>query len=210
VNAVASYREALKVAPEDARAVAGLKKMGQGPPVQEPTAPDPNPITTAFRNRTTGLRRNIVQAFDSIPEAKFTYKPTPAQLTIGYIAQHLAADNYLYCNNFGDKKATIADEDTKTADLVKAAWPKEKLVAKLRASVAFCDDAMGQLDDSKLGETITITAPNGQTRQASRANYALGHAIDLADHYSQLANYMRLNNILPPTALPRPGRGGNQ
>jgi hypothetical protein len=37
----------------------------------------------------------------------------------------------------------------------------------------------------------------------------LGHALDLADHYSQLANYMRLNNILPPSALPRPGRGGN-
>jgi len=26
----------------------------------------------------------------------------------------------------------------------------------------------------------------------------------MVDHYSQLANYMRLNNILPPTALPRP------
>jgi hypothetical protein len=37
----------------------------------------------------------------------------------------------------------------------------------------------------------------------------LGHALDLADHYSQLANYMRLNNILPPTALPRPRPPGN-
>jgi hypothetical protein len=35
---------------------------------------------------------------------------------------------------------------------------------------------------------------------------ALGHALDMADHYSQLANYMRLNNIIPPTALPRPPR----
>jgi hypothetical protein len=38
---------------------------------------------------------------------------------------------------------------------------------------------------------------------------ALGHALDLADHYSQLANYMRLNGILPPTALPRPSRPGS-
>jgi hypothetical protein len=37
----------------------------------------------------------------------------------------------------------------------------------------------------------------------------LGHALDMADHYSQLANYMRLNNILPPTALPRPRPGGD-
>jgi hypothetical protein len=26
----------------------------------------------------------------------------------------------------------------------------------------------------------------------------------MADHYSQLANYMRLNDLLPPTARPRP------
>jgi hypothetical protein len=31
----------------------------------------------------------------------------------------------------------------------------------------------------------------------------------MADHYSQLANYMRLNDMLPPTALPRPPRPGN-
>jgi hypothetical protein len=34
----------------------------------------------------------------------------------------------------------------------------------------------------------------------------MGHALDMTDHYSQLANYMRLNNILPPSALPRPNR----
>ena len=26
---------------------------------------------------------------------------------------------------------------------------------------------------------------------------------DWADHYSQEANYLRLNNVLPPTARPR-------
>jgi hypothetical protein len=31
----------------------------------------------------------------------------------------------------------------------------------------------------------------------------LGHVIDMADHYSQIANYMRLNGMLPPTALNR-------
>jgi len=162
--------------------------------------PQPNPITTAFRARITGLHNNIAQAFDSIPESKFGYKPTPAQLTIGYIAQHVAADNYFFCNAFGDKKAAISAKDSATADTVKAKWPKDSLVAKLKASFAFCQDAMGQLDDAKLSDQIAVTP----TRQAARAGRVLGHALDLADHYSQLANYMRLNNILPPTALPRP------
>ncbi|MDQ6831451.1 MAG: DinB family protein [Gemmatimonadota bacterium] len=172
---------------------------------QQPApGPQPNPITTVFRNRTMGLQRFVAQALDSIPESKFGYKPTPAQLTIGYIAQHLASDNYFFCNNFGAMKATIPAADSTTADSVKAKWPKDELMTKLKASLAFCESAFAQLDDAKLGEQFTMMGGNGQSRSLSRAQMVLGHALDLADHYSQLANYMRLNNMVPPTALPRP------
>ena len=176
----------------------------QQPPAGGPPA---NPITTVFRNRILPLHRNLAQAFDSIPEAKFSYKPTPAQLSIGYIAQHLTNDNYLFCNNFGAMKGTRAAKDTTTADSVKATWPKDTLVAKLKASFTFCQEALAQLDDTKLSDQVSMTF-GGQTSSRPRVSMVLGHAMDMADHYSQLANYMRLNNILPPTALPRPGRGG--
>lgn len=177
--------------------------------VAQPSGGQPaNPITTAFRGRIMGLHRNIAQAFDSIPEAKFGYKPTPAQLTIGFIAQHLVNDNYLFCNSFGAMKGTRSAKDTTTADSVKATWPKDTLVTQLKASFKFCQDAFAQLDDAKLADQVTMTF-GGQSRQVTRAGMVLGHALDLADHYSQLANYMRLNNILPPTALPRPRPGGN-
>jgi hypothetical protein len=173
---------------------------------QQPAGTPPaNPVTTSFRTRTLALHRNIAQAFDSIPEALFGYKPTPAQLTIGYVAQHLVNDNYLFCNSFGTMKGTRSAKDTTTADSLKARWPKDTLVSKLKASFAFCESAFAQLEDSKLGDQVTLTF-GGQTRNVTRASMVLGHALDLADHYSQLANYMRLNNILPPTALPRPGR----
>ena len=167
-----------------------------------------SPIMTVMWARTMGYQRNLAQAFDSIPESKFSYKPTPAQLTIGFIAQHVASDNYFFCNNFGTAKATLTAEDTATADSVKAKWPKAKLVSKLKESFAFCQTALGQVNDAALAETITLTF-GAQSQQRPRISMLLGHAVDLADHYSQLANYMRLNNILPPTALPRPGRGGN-
>ena len=174
---------------------------------QQPAAgPTANPITTVFRNRAMALHRNLGQAFDSIPEAKYGYKPTPAQLTIGYIAQHLANDNYFFCNQFGDMKATRPERDTATPDSLKAKWPKDSLVAKLKESFAFCERAFGQLDDAKLADQITITF-GGNSRQAPRAQMALGHLLDMTDHYSQIANYMRLNGMLPPTALPRPAPG---
>lgn len=167
-----------------------------------------DPVTTVFRTRTMTLQRNLAQAFDSIPEGKFGFRPTPAQLTIGYIAQHLANDNYTFCNNFGAMKATRPGKDTETADSLKAMWPKDTLVAKLKASLTFCESAFEQLNDGNLADQVTMTF-GANTRTVTRASMVLGHALDMADHYSQISNYMRLNNILPPTALPRPGRGGN-
>ena len=171
---------------------------------QPAAAPTANPITTVFRGRTMTLQRNLAQAFDSIPAAKFSYKPTPAQLTIGYVAQHLANDNYFFCNQFGDMKASRPGPETATPDSVKATWPKDSLVTQLKASFDFCERAFAQLDDAKLADQITVTF-GGQSRQAPRAQMVLGHVVDMADHYSQIANYMRLNNMVPPTALPRPG-----
>ena len=170
---------------------------------QPPAAPPANPITTVFQGRTMSLQRNLAQAFDSIPEALFSYKPTPAQLTIGYVAQHLANDNYLFCNAFGDMKAAQTEEDTTTADSVKATWPKARLMERLNASFTFCEQAFAQLNDANLADQVNLTF-RGQSRMVTRAAMVLGHIVDMADHYSQIANYMRLNNLIPPTALPRP------
>jgi hypothetical protein len=190
------------------RVLAVTLVLPTGVSAQQPSGAAPaEPITAAFRGRILGLHRNLAQAFDSIPERLFSYKPTPAQLTVGYVAQHLANDNYLFCNTFGDMKATRPERDTATPDSVKATWGKEELVTKLKASFAFCESALAQLQDAKLGEQTAMTF-GGNTRQVIRAGMALGHAMDLADHYSQIANYMRLNGMLPPTALPRPARGG--
>src|SRR4051812_31707826 len=83
-------------------AIVAAQQPGAG---AAPATPPANPITQVFKARTMALQHNLAQAFDSIPEAKFGYKPTAPQLTIGYIAQHLASDNYFFCNNFGNQKA---------------------------------------------------------------------------------------------------------
>jgi hypothetical protein len=188
-------------------AIATLAFAGVAGAQQQPAAPQANPITASLRNRILGSHRNIAQAFDSIPESMFGYKPTASQLTIGFIAQHVASDSYLFCNSFGAMKSDAPAMDMSTPDSVKAKWPKEELVSKLKASFAFCAQALGQVNDAALAEPVTFTY-EGNTRNTTRINMVLGHALDLADHYSQLANYMRLNNLIPPSALPRPKTNG--
>jgi hypothetical protein len=172
----------------------------QQPPPMDPAA---GPVTNSLRQTTARFYRLLPQAFDSIPADKFSYKPTPAQLTIGYVAQHLANDNYFFCEGFSGKKAMRTPEETSTPDSVKATWPKATLVAQLKASVAFCQEAFTGLNDAKLVEEFEVPGPNNTTRKIPRVSRAFVHIADLSDHYSQIANYMRLNGMLPPSALPR-------
>jgi len=70
------------------------------------------------------------------------------------------------------------------------------LTARLRETFQFCDQALATLDDSKLSEQLPMFG--GKTMP--RAAVELLTVGDWADHYSQMANYLRLNNLLPPTA----------
>jgi hypothetical protein len=167
----------------------------------------PNPITSAFKGTGTQYARWLTAAFDSIPESKYSYKPTPVQLTVGYVAQHLESANYQLCGLFGAVKPTMTAKDS-LADTIKAKWPKDTLTARLKASFTFCDAAMATVDDGKLVDLIPI-GPPAAGRTFARARFVLGYVTDLVDHYSQIANYMRLNGMVPPSALPRPAGGGD-
>jgi hypothetical protein len=128
----------------------------------------------------------LVDAFDSIPAAKYDFRPTPVQQTIGYIAQHVEDANYSLCERMGDLKAKRTAKDS-LSDTAKARWPKDTLVARLRASLRFCDDAMERIP---------------QLSSPALANTLLAFETDLAEHYSQLSVYMRLLGLVPPSALP--------
>jgi hypothetical protein len=85
-----------------------------------------------------------------------------------------------------------APERTKVA----AADGKAALVARLRDTFAFCDQALAGVSDANLGEAL----PFFGGRKMSRAAIMTLTTGDWADHYSQSAIYMRLNGLLPPTA----------
>ncbi|GAC1659066.1 MAG: hypothetical protein NVS4B3_26920 [Gemmatimonadaceae bacterium] len=164
-------------------------------------SPVPNGITMSFKfiaNRYGGW---LVTAFDLIPAARYAYRPTPPQQSIGHIAQHLEGANYGLCERFGAMKHPTSARDA-LPDSTKAAWPKDTLLARLRASLAFCDAALAQQSDATLGDRVPY-GPPGSGATALPARSLLYFVTDLAEHYSQLASYMRLIGLVPPSA-PRP------
>jgi DinB superfamily len=169
-----------------------------------PAQPTTNPMTMSYRAFAAHYGGWLVAAFDSIPADKYGYKPTYAQQTVGYIAQHLEDANRELCALFGEVKAPLSARDS-VADTVKARWPKDTLVARLKASLEFCDTAMARLDDAMLADPLPAGRP-GSGRTILRTRYLLAFVTDLAEHYSQVASYMRLMGMIPPSALPRPSR----
>jgi len=129
----------------------------------------------------------LVAAFDSIPAARYGYRPTPSQQTIGYIAQHLESANYSLCERLGVLKHPRTPKDS-LSDTVKAQWPKDTLVGRLEVSLRFCDTAMERV---------------GKLESAALASTLLAFETDLAEHYSQISSYMRLIGMVPPSALPQ-------
>ena len=86
---------------------------------------------------------------------------------------------------------------------------QDSLTARLKASFVFCDAQIAKVTDANLPDQLAM-GPPASGRSSSRARLVLIYVGDLIDHYSQMANYMRSIGMLPPTALPRPGRGGGQ
>jgi len=149
-----------------------------------------NPVSNGIRALAQRQTKNLVDAAEEMPADKYGYKPTPAQMSYGDVVAHLIKEgnNYL-CSAASGMKQPDVDKFT-------GADPKDKLVAGLKASFKFCETALAQVQDAQLGDSIDFFGG----RKVTKALAGLITVADWADHYSQMAIYLRLNGLLPPTA----------
>ena len=152
---------------------------------QDPAAP----VSDALRSTLKRAETNLVEAAEEMPAGKYGFKPTPAQMSFGDVIAHLSGGNAFLCSSIAGGEAPKRAEITGKA-------PKAQLVSRLKESFQFCDSALAKVDDSGLSDKV----PFFGGREVSRAEMMFAAAEDWADHYSQLANYLRLNKLLPPTA----------
>jgi hypothetical protein len=127
-----------------------------------------------------------------MPAEKYSFKPTPEMNTFAHLTIHIAQGNNGLCSQISGAPAPASD---KLGD----DDPKDKLVAGLKASFDFCASALANVDDSKLGEPMTLF---GRV-PSSRAGALIALSMGFADHYGAQAMYLRLSGILPPTAQPK-------
>jgi hypothetical protein len=163
------------------------------PKTTAPTKAEPskNPVTDAVREILPRQEKNLLAAVEEMPADKFGYSPTPAQITFGHLVMHMTMSNIELCS----KAASMPPPPMKPTPET----DKERLQAGLTKSFLYCEAAMGKVDDSKLGNPVELFGG----RQGTVASALISLTNDWADHYSAAAMYLRLNNLLPPSAQPK-------
>jgi hypothetical protein len=152
--------------------------------------PVANPVSGFVKAGVARYQKNMVAAAEAMPAEKYSFKPSPEMNSFGHLVMHIAQSNNTFCSKISGQAAPdvkIAESDA-----------KDKLVAAMKDSFAFCATALEKVDDSKLGEQFMMFG----NRPMSRGGALVALGGSWTDHYATEAIYLRLNGILPPTAQP--------
>ena len=148
-----------------------------------------NPVVSSANEIFQRQSGYMLTAAGQMPAEKYGYKPTPGQWTYGKIVAHVIQANFGVCGMLsgdGPGKGPAVTETT----------PRDELIPVLKQSFDTCQKALDGLQDASLGGTITYFG--GAKKPRARALIELTD--DLEDHYSQMASYLRLNGMIPPSA----------
>ena len=154
------------------------------------TAQSANPVSDAIRQAWNGAKGNLQQSAELMPEPDYGFKPTEAVRSFGQILGHVADSQYMFCSRvLGEKNPALKVEQTKTS--------KADLVAALKDAFAYCDKAYDGMTDASATQMVKIMGCD--TPKLGGLNINNLHTIE---HYGNLATYLRMKNIVPPSSEP--------
>lgn len=179
-----------------ALAPSAVEGQTQNPPAAPPAQGQPRPpvpLETALQNQHRSIRGFLARSAEMMPEADYSFKPTPAQRTFGELIGHVAQANFQSCAAMLSEPNPVQgrrlEQELKT---------KAELVKALNDSLALCDRAYGAVTAANAAEMITA-GPN----QASRGGRMAGNTAHNNESYGTMVVYMRLKGLVPPSSEPR-------
>ena len=135
-----------------------------------------------------GLQQNLLAAAEKMPDADYTFRPTPEVRPFGQLVAHVALAQ------FGTCAALKGEPDPKHDVKEDAPRSKAEEIALLKASTAYCDPVLDALTDQTLTETVKA-GPNTLAKGLALTG-TNSHGNEM---YGTMAVYLRLKGIVPPT-----------
>jgi len=155
----------------------------------QPANAGASPLADATRRWLRVEAANLTEAAEEMPADKYTFRPTPEQMTFAKLMTHVVESNRYMCSGIGGE-ALPPESGVTDADA------KERIVAYVRRSFDYCAGVLGKMDDARLTEQVPVF-------NRTRADVMMFLIADHSDHYATAAMHLRLNHLVPPTAKPK-------
>ena len=140
----------------------------------------------------TGMFGEMTSAIEAMPEDKFNYVPTGSGFSgvrsFAEQVKHVTGANYGFFSGFGVSGGM-------TQDQVKALKSKAEIVDAWKKSVDYAQQAIATITPQNAFGSIS--SGEGKGTRAGMSAFALAHAMD---HYGQMVEYLRMNDIVPPAS----------
>jgi uncharacterized damage-inducible protein DinB len=159
-----------------------------------PAATTSNPVVSTVRLLEERQSKNLIGAADEMPADKYSYRPTPEQMSFAHLVIHVTESNNGMC-------ARVAGDQPREVKLSESD-SKDVLTKAMKDSFAYCEQVLAKADDSTLAVPVTLYGGRTGTRATALIYLATGWA----DHYSAAAMYLRLNGMVPPSAQKAPSK----
>ena len=106
---------------------------------QATSAPSTSPVADALRDGLARYSKRMVAAADAMPADKFSFKPTPDQITFAHLTLHISESNHNFCSKIAGIAAPEAHSALGTGDFdgaPVAAGPSLSLAAPSASALA--------------------------------------------------------------------------
>jgi uncharacterized damage-inducible protein DinB len=143
----------------------------------------------------TSTEQLVVPAADALPEGKYAFVPSNGEFsgvrTFAEQVKHLAAANYqLAAATLGEEPPAGTDHEM-APESVKT---KAQIMDYLKGSFASLHRAATALNETNMDDPI----PSKGHR--TRLLMLIDAVVHSSEHYGQIVEYLRMNNIIPPAS----------
>ena len=153
-------------------------------------AQTPDAMVQDLQRSWQGIKNNIQQAAEAMPEDGYAFKPTPDVRSFGGWVGHAADAQMGTCSGIAGQRQDLKAEQTLTT--------KADLLAALKKSFDACDAVYMGTTAANHDEGVASFA--GQTPRASSLYGNIAHSQEC---YGSLSVYLRLKSIVPPSTARR-------
>lgn len=151
------------------------------------------------------LESQFVPAAEAMPEEKYSFAPTNGEFasvrTFALEIKHVATANFVLYSAILDQPPPPGVNFVGVVNGPDNLQTKEKIVAYLKDSFALGHKAMASLTADNLVTRLDHPPINWMNTRLALATFSMTHAWD---HYGQVAEYLRLNGIVPPASQGQP------